>query len=358
MEKPLNIQSLKKEHIKNLLKRFIKTQPNELLQEILNIRWTYRIWQKRILVYDSNGHTHYKVKIFRRSKVPRKAWKWALAVRWIIKKKLKARISRIFKRTRRPYPRKWWKKKSRRWKWVQSSLWLVKRKGLIMAQRRYRRLFVWAKRKRTNSWKHWRNFAFFFKRQLRLKKKRRGWKKLVLRVKNVHKTKFYFKWFLIKRYRLRKIAPLRRLVLSAKKLRGSRLMNLFFFLELQLGIICVRMHFFWSLVKARAWIQRGCVFVNGSSVTKVVHRAKIQDLLSLALTRRIWKRLFGRSRSVKKKHMLKFRAFNCTEISLFCLAGILYLLPYRFKNIKYIIKRRRKIWIRASAFNFLMNSFK
>jgi ribosomal protein S4 len=231
-----------------------------------------------------------------------------------------------------------------------------RRFGRVIRRKRREVTFKWIKRKVRKKKKFWWSFTYFVRRHLNIKFRKKTRKKLVIRYKDVNKKKQFLRKFLIRRYLLRNIKPLKTLVIKAQSLRGNKVLNFFFFLEMQLGIACLRVHFFWRLKKARKWVSRGVVFINGFPIIKNLYRVQINDLIKVALKRRVWYR-FVRPWGLGKFHTKFYKIYNCVEINFRCLAAVFFFLPYKVENFKLLLRRRKKIWVRTKIFSCLVNSF-
>jgi ribosomal protein S4 len=255
----------------------------------------------------------------------------------------------------------YYRKKVKKWRRIKLPYkikkFLGRYKWKFITKFRKTRQFFWKKRKTRKRLKFWWNFSFFVKKHLHLKGRRRSRKKLGLRYKDVYKKKIFFRRFLIKRYKLRNAPQLKTLLMKAQGLMGDKVLNLFFFLELQVGIVCLRMHFFWKLGKARSWIKRGAIYVNGRTVKSILQRTQLNDLIKLALKKKNWTKYFVKAYGFKRLHSRLYKAYNCAELSLRCLAGIFFILPYKIENMKFLLRRKKKMWLRTKIFSYLIHSF-
>jgi ribosomal protein S4 len=242
------------------------------------------------------------------------------------------------------------------------------------------RVWFWRKKKIKKHWRLWHNFFFFFKQhwagnffKYKLKNK---WlpggkrierlvpryqpkKKLILRAKDSYKKKLYFKKFLVKYYSFRRIHQVKKLYNILSRKLGSNIINFFMHLELQLSSVCLRMNFFWNLYKARLWINLGTIYVNGRNILFPKYLVKINDLVTLLMEdskkkKYIFKLFFLKKNKFRKK---KQKLLNYSEINFPSMSGILFFLPYSIMDLRLTLKKKKKHWLKAKVFSFLINSF-
>lgn len=297
---------------------------------------------------------------------------------------VKSFIPKNYVKKRINYPRKkfirfaYYTKKKLRWKKIYGRRYHRRLKLKIKMNLKYRWKYFWRRKKVKKRLRIWHNFIFVLKKQKPINVlkfyTRRKWggfrkrrlikfipkrlpkRKLFYRAKDTFKKKIYFKKFLIKHYNFRKMYQLKNLYKWSKKIPGHKIINFFLSLESQLSSICVRMHFFWSLKSARVWINSGLIYVNGKMIKFPRHIIKVGDLVTVLIYKIIWSWAydfwFG-SWKFKKFN----RYLNGSELSYRSTSAIIYYLPYKIEDIKLILKKRRKHWLKTRVFSFLVNSF-
>lgn len=256
-------------------------------------------------------------------------------------------------------------------------------KSRVKVYSKYRWKFFWRRKKLKQSRRFWFNVAFFLKKRrsknlfkvdLRKKwskrignppwssrpiiilKRRKPRRKLSLRAKAIYKKKIYFKKFIIKHYNFKKIYQLKNLYRWVKKIPGNKITNFFLSLESQLSSVCLRMHFFWRLKTARTWIKFGSVYVNGRLIKYPRHLIKINDLVSVIRYKIMWSKGYEFWLKTWRKKKIN-RYLNGCELSYKCASAIIFSLPYKIEDIKIILKKRKKHWLKTRVFSFLVNSF-
>jgi ribosomal protein S4 len=111
------------------------------------------------------------------------------------------------------------------------------------------------------------------------------------------------------------------------------------------------------LYKARLWINSGVVYVNGRNILFSNYLVKINDLITVLMAipkKKIYiTKLFFFKKFLKKKQ----KVFNYSEVNFPSMSGILFFLPYRIEDLRLTLKKKKKHWLKARVFAFLMNSF-
>jgi ribosomal protein S4 len=339
-------------------------------------------------------NTSYKKKNFEKKFTNSKNWnKWSkktffgqkyLTGKQTWAKKVTKFTPKNYAKKRINYPRKkyirfvYYSKKILRWKKIFVRRY-HRRLGLhVKMNLKYQWRYFWRRKKIKKRLRFWHNFIFVLKKQnpinvlkfnrkkkwvgprkrraIKFLPKRLPKRKLSVRARDTFKKKIYFKKFLIKYYNFRKVYQLKNIYRWSKKIPGNNIINFFLSLESQLGSVCVRMHFFWTLKSARTWISLGLVYVNGKLIKFPRHVIKIGDLVSILIYKLIWSWAYDFWFGSWRRRKLN-RYLNGSELSYKCASAIIFYLPYKIEDIKIMLKKRRKHWLKTRVFSFLVNSF-
>lgn len=188
------------------------------------------------------------------------------------------------------------------------------------------------------------NLSFFFKFRYPRRLKKSLKKKLALK----YKFKIYYKLFSEKKFR-----KLKKKIAKKK----NKIFFLFHFLESRLPSICLRFHFFWTIKSSFFWIDKGVISVNGLIKYYTNYRINLNDNIAIVGPPALWKNRLTKIWGVRKYHMRFYKSINYSELSYICVSGILLKLPFKIKEIKLLLKKRRKIWIKFKTFLYLTHNF-
>ena len=113
-------------------------------------------------------------------------------------------------------------------------------------------------------------------------------------------------------------------------------------LEMQLSSICLRLHFFWNLYKARLWVNFGTVYVNGRRILYPNYLVSINDIVTLLINNSKKKKYIINMFLIKNFYSKKQKSINYSEVNFVCMSGILFFLPYNIKDLRLTLKKKKK----------------
>ena len=257
------------------------------------------------------------------------------------------------------------------------------RPGKVVVKRMRKKFFFWKKKKKHKRLRHIHNFIFFFSRrkkkwprisrpwfvfQYKILKKSpvdvlRGLctvtRELKVRFRSRLKNRVLKKRALIARLRCYYMLTAKEFKDSSIKLnkkKKNRILHFFFFLEFKLASVCLRFHFFWTIKKAYYWVNQGVVAVN-NFISLSKHNVQVNDFIKIIGPQHLWRYKLVKLWGLKRWHTRFYYSLNYSELIYLISSGIIIKIPTQLNEIKSIFRKKRKSWLKANTFLYLVNSF-
>lgn len=122
-------------------------------------------------------------------------------------------------------------------------------------------------------------------------------------------------------------------------------------------MVCLRLHFFWNMVIANAFIKKGTILIDNTIIFNNNYLIKNNAMLKIYLPSYYWK-YYMKPYAILRLHFKEYYQviFN-VEYSLTAIGGVFFNFQLFEYDIKINFKNKFLYWNHLKLFNFLLNNY-